>query len=333
MRITAVDTPVTYNEVILSRAAGYCAGLSKKTLIVGTGVAVKTAEAYIQNLGLQAYIHVCDTSGLGMDRPLAVDPVYGAVFTASENARTMQALRRLCARYQDSGVPVLALTGWPLPMDAEQFKFASDISGNLTIPAMFDLSARYCGNGTTGDYFEFGTFLGYTLQCAYHGFEQRTPGIKRRFFAFDSFAGIVGAKPDEKFTDGSYAASVASFRFANLLAQVPVDAVATVEGAYQDTLVGDGAKQTRQIIGEAQAAVVHIDCDVEEPAKLALDFVTPYVKQGTLLLFDEYDLHSADNAKGERAALRAWLRENPQFDVELYRSYHVHAKAFILHKK
>lgn len=297
-------------------------------------MALKTAAGYVQHLGLQAYVHTRDAASLQSAHSLLeVDPIYGVVFTASENAKTMQTHRRLCADYQRAGVPVLALTGWPLPMDAKQFKFSADASGNLTIPAMFDLAARYCGNGTTGDYFEFGTFLGYTLQCAYHAFAQRSPAIKRRFFAFDSFAGIVGAKADEKFSDGSYAASIESFRFANFLAQVPDDGIVTIEGAYQDTLIGTGATDARARIGESEAAVVHIDCDVEEPAKLALDFVTPYVKQGTLLLFDEFDLHSADNAKGERAALRAWLKENPRFDVELYRGYHVHAKAFILHKK
>ncbi len=331
--LSAVNTPKSYNEVILSRAAGFCAGQQKKVLIVGEGLALKAAEGYVVSLALRGYAHLRDVSDArGVRQALDVDPGYGAVFTASENVKGMQVLRRLCARYQDAGVPLLALTGWPLPMDAEQFQFVTNMSGNLTIPAMFDLAARYCGNGTTGDYFEFGTFLGFTLQCAYHAFNRRNPGVKRRFFAFDSFAGIVGAKADEKFADGSYAATVASLKFANLLAGVPAESVLTIEGAYQQTLVGDGALATRRAIGETQAAVVHIDCDVEEPAKLALDFVTPYVKQGTLLLFDEYDLHSADNRKGERAALRSWLKENPQFDVELYRGYHVHAKAFILHK-
>ena len=133
--------------------------------------------------------------------------------------------------------------------------------------------------------------------------------------------------------DGGYAASIQSLKFANLIAEVPSSKVVMVEGAYQHTLQDAGLADTRATIGETQAAVIHIDCDVEEPAKLALDFMTPYMRQGTLLLFDEFDVNRADNAKGERAALRAWLKENPGFEIEPYRCYHVHARSFILHKK
>jgi hypothetical protein len=52
-----------------------------------------------------------------------------------------------------------------------------------------------------------------------------------------------------------------------------------------------------------------------------------------ILAFDEYDMNCADNRKGERAALRAWLGENPDFEVEPYRAYHLGARSFILHRR
>ncbi len=120
--------------------------------------------------------------------------------------------------------------------------------------------------------------------------------------------------------------------FSNFIAGVPEDKVVIVSGSYEVSL-GEEKDKTRELLGPTKAALVHIDCDVEVPAKLALDFVTPYLQQGTLLLFDEYDLNGADNKKGERAALRAWLNEHPEFDVEPYRCYHTAARSFIVHRQ
>lgn len=327
------NEPTNYPQLVISRAAGYCFGLQKKMLVACTGIAKQVIAENIAFLGLQSVVDLLDATGLSADHPpFEVNDAYGAVFTASDSVHPMLMLRGLCRLYQAAGIPVLALSGWPLPTDEGQFKRQTEAPSNLTVPGMFDLVARFCG-GAPGDYFEFGTFLGYTLQCAFHAFNSRGLANKRRFIAFDSFAGIVGSKPGEGFADGGYAASVQSLKFANFIAQVPASKVVMIEGPYQHTLVGAAAEATRATVGETQAAVVHIDCDVEEPTKLALDFMTPYMRQGTLLLFDEFDVNQANNSKGERAALRAWLKENPTFEVEPYRCYHVHARSFIVHKK
>ena len=244
----------------------------------------------------------------------------------------MNKLSRLYADYQKWDIPVVVIAGWPPPINSQRFLIEALHPGNVSIPGMFDLAVSYCRGGNTRDFLEFGTFQGHTLQCAYHAFRKYRLVKNRRFIAFDSFAGIIDTKEGEGFTDGAYAASEESFRFANLLADVPDDQVITVSGPFSATLE-DNVEQTRRALEPLEAAIVHIDCDVEAPAKLALDFVTPYLKQGSLLLFDEFDLHLADNSKGERRALHAWLSENPNFEVEPYRTYHVHARSFIVHRK
>ena len=52
------------------------------------------------------------------------------------------------------------------------------------------------------DYLEFGTYVGSTLSAAYHSFK---PFINR-FFAFDSFQGLIGTREEESctFQDGQY---------------------------------------------------------------------------------------------------------------------------------
>lgn len=306
-----------------------CADRREKGLIVAVGRVVKEAVNAVAHLDVAAFIDVLDTTSV--PEPLSVDPKYKAVLIAAESLGTMQQSIRLCANYRRAGVPVVVIDGWPAPISPVQFQRETVVNANMTTAAMFEVVATYCRGGNPGDILEFGTFQGYTLQCAYHAFNRRKLAHNRRFIAFDSFAGIIGTGTGENFTDGAFATSVESLNFANYLADVPQERVVIVDGPYFTTL-GTDVAATRKFLEPVRAAVVHIDCDVEAPAKLALDFVTPYLQQGSLLLFDEYDQHAADNAKGERAALRAWLKENPNFEVELYRTYHARARSFIVHK-
>lgn len=326
--------PLNYVQQMLARVVGFGSGKKAKTLIVACGDALKRSVQYVAYLKFHDAVEIIDVTGADMSgkSALTVEPQFHAVVIAADNPAMMIKLGRLCANYRDTGVPVVVLMGWPPPMDGRQFHREVATAGNLTIPGMFDVAAAYLRGGKGGDVLEFGTFQGHSLQCAYHAFDGRGHAKDRRFIAFDSFAGIVGQKTGEGFFDGAYATSETSLRFANFLAEVPDDRVVVVSGPYAETL-GVNAATTRRRLEPLTAALVHVDCDVEAPAKLALDFVTPYLRQGSLLLFDEYDLHQASNAVGERAALRAWLKENPRFDVELFRTYGSAARAFIVHKQ
>jgi len=322
-----------YVKHLISRVAGLGAGTGAKTLIVGCAPAIQGVSQHVNDLKAQSFVDVVEIApgDLGKHKQLDVDLKVHAVLVAAINSHSMIKLGNICGAYKAAGIPVVIITGWPAPTNRDKFKFESKKGGNLTVVGMFDLAALYC-RGIPGDILEFGSFQGYTLQCAYHAFKWRQPSNKRRFISFDSFSGIVGARDKETFSDGIYAASEPSFRFANFLADVPDESVETVVGPY-DVTIGKNIEKTREQLGPTEAALVHIDCDVEIPAKLALNFVTPYLRQGTLLMFDEYDLQRADNSLGERAALRQWLAENPEFEVEHYRSYHISARSFIVHRK
>lgn len=323
-------------QSLIQRVAKIGASKEAKTLFVSSSSQLQLMAKKVAHLKLHEQVEFLEAkpSDLGQGHLLEVEPSVHAVLIAASNPHEMIKIGQLCAAYQAAGIPVVVVQGWPPPSTRKKFEMDIKSPGHLTVPGMFDLVARYCRGGTTGDYLEFGSFQGFTLQCAYHAFDRVAPGNTRRFISFDSFAGIDGATDAEGFANGAYAASETSFRFANDLADVPNDRVFTVPGVYDKTLNHE-VDQTRARLAPLEpieAAVVHIDCDVEAPAKQALDFVTPYLKQGSLLLFDEYDLHLARNDMGERAALRAWLKENPEFEVEPYRTYHVCARSFIVHK-
>jgi hypothetical protein len=69
-----------------------------------------------------------------------------------------------------------------------------------------------------------------------------------------------------------------------------------------------------------KAAVVWIDCDLYSSTRTVLDFITPYLQYGTLLLFDDWFAFLADPNAGQQRAFREWLEKNPQLRaVELMR--------------
>jgi hypothetical protein len=191
---------------------------------------------------------------------------------------------------------------------------------------MFRLAATYCHSLGGGDYAEFGVFDGNTFAIAWHALN----GLCDRFFAYDSFAGIIGAMEGETgtFRDGDYFANVETFRANLALAGVDLSRVISVEGPFQSTLTA--APSAHQL---ERVSVAHIDVDVYEPAKLALDYLGPVLQQGALLLFDDYDQMTASNRKGERRAVREWLAENPDFSLEPYRSYAIFGRSFIFDRR
>jgi len=65
---------------------------------------------------------------------------------------------------------------------------------------------------------------------------------------------------------------------------------------------------------------VWIDCDLYSSTRTVLDFITPYLQYGTLLLFDDWFAFLADPNAGQQRAFREWLEKNPQLRaVELMR--------------
>jgi O-methyltransferase len=192
---------------------------------------------------------------------------------------------------------------------------------------MFWLASNYINTvGRGGSYLEFGVFDGNTMTRAYHALHN----VCDAFYAFDSFQGIGGALRSEKthFVDGQYAASVETFRYNLRLNNVDEARVRIVPGFFQESL----PNRKPSDFGITTASIVHIDTDVYEPARLALEFVSPALPQGALLMFDDYDQLAASNDKGERRAVKDWLAAHPEFEIEPYRAYGAFCRSFLVHR-
>lgn len=197
----------------------------------------------------------------------------------------------------------------------------------VSYDGMYFLAAQYAKTiRPKGAYCEFGVFDGWTFSKAYHALKDACT----KFHAFDSFRGIGGTLEIEKshFGDGQYFANIETFDYNMRYIGAEADRIGVVRGFFEETICGKFPAD----LGIGEISIAHIDVDVYAPALLALEFISPSLSEGALLMFDDYDQHAASNRKGERRAVREWLAGHPEFEVEAYREYGTFCRSFIVHR-
>ena len=210
-------------------------------------------------------------------------------------------------------------------------------------------------SGFWGDYLEFGSYSGSSLCRAYQAFfqlyldfwngsydhttDQRDRMLgwlqkaweKKRFIAFDSWEGLpapVGI--DSKFPHfekGAYTAGIDQFLENCARGGVPREKIVPVKGFYESTLTTETARG----LDLSVASVILIDCDLHESTRLALDFVTPYLRDGTVLIFDDWFQFNGHPELGEQRAFTEWRAEHPRFTFSEHATEGPWAKSFIVH--
>jgi hypothetical protein len=210
--------------------------------------------------------------------------------------------------------------------------------------------------GFLGDYVEFGAYRGDSLIQAYfasrrvldellsgfwdHSFDNKE-AVKRgfeqcwnamRFISFDSFAGMPAPKGVDSiyrhFPEGSYACTEEEFRGNVRKYGIPDAKVISVPGFFCDTL----NDRTAQSLNLTSFAVIHIDSDLYESARDALQFATPFVRDGTILVFDDWFQFLGNPQLGEQRALREWSDSHPEWAVTSFQKEGAYRNSFILSK-
>ncbi|WP_068082699.1 class I SAM-dependent methyltransferase [Polycladidibacter stylochi] len=176
-----------------------------------------------------------------------------------------------------------------------------------------------------GHYLEFGCWYGRSFFNNYHGMKHWLAG---HFYAFDSFAGLSPPDPLESeytggdFALGSYCCNRETFLLLSEMAEVAPDRLQTVEGFYEQTLQVAAAEYG---LAEKSVSVCVIDCDLLEPTRQVLEFISPLLEDGALIYFDDWRLTRASSRVGERAAALEWLAKNDRFElVEFDRTHWQH---------
>jgi Phytanoyl-CoA dioxygenase (PhyH)/Macrocin-O-methyltransferase (TylF) len=188
-------------------------------------------------------------------------------------------------------------------------------------------------SGLRGHFAEFGTFWG---RAFYGSYFELSHWLQGRFYAFDSFEGL--SIPDQRetaytngdFIEGAYGYNHISFWALAEILGLPEDRVVTVPGFFDKSLTQAKAEQLG--IAPKSLSVVRIDCDLLDPTKSVLEFITPLLDDGALVYFDDWRLCRSDPNVGERGAVLKWLEANPSFELVDFPSIHWQHQWFIFHR-
>jgi hypothetical protein len=184
-----------------------------------------------------------------------------------------------------------------------------------------------------GDYLEFGVFRGHTFAGAFHS-AKRYGLDSIHFYAFDSFCGLppssgVDAEGFRHFEEGDFACSEQDFLDNLRRENVDLARVTAIPGWFHEVLTEDLKRQ----LPLKRAAIVWVDCDLYQSTIPVLDFITDYLQNGTVLIFDDWFCYRADPNRGEQRAWREWLAAHPDYTAVECRKIGWHGQALIVHRR
>lgn len=190
-------------------------------------------------------------------------------------------------------------------------------------------------SGMGGDYLEFGVWKGRSFVRAYHmrNYVKDKRLSKMKFYAFDSFSGLPEIKGDKdgsssEFKKGDYSCDLPTFRNTLKNKSVNLNDVVIVPGWYDRVL----NNETKKSLDLKRASIVYVDCDLYESTVLVLNFITDYVVDGTVIIFDDWFCFNANPNKGEQRAFREWLQKNPNITATEWQKVNWKTNSFVLHK-
>jgi len=183
-----------------------------------------------------------------------------------------------------------------------------------------------------GSYLEFGVFTGRAFTDAFHAAQKHKKLHSMKFYAFDSFEGLP--EPEETYADGTgryrkgeYACGIDKFKENISNNGVDLNKVTCVAGWYNEVL----NEEMRKSLPIKKAAVVYIDCDLYESTVSVLNFITDYIQDGTVMIFDDWYSYKGRLDRGEARAFGEWLKKNPSIKATEYHKAHRTMMSFIMH--
>ena len=178
-----------------------------------------------------------------------------------------------------------------------------------------------------GDYYEFGIYRGFTFRFA-QAVANRLGNRTMRFIGLDSFQGLPEIRGVDRykgdFARGQFNADIGYIR--SILSRQGVDWNRTilVPGYFESSLTAS-LKVEHDL---RPTAVVLVDCDPYESAKLVLFFLADLLIDGSIILFDDLNTFDSDDDRGERRALREFLHAHPRWSASPLYSYGRYGQVF-----
>lgn len=180
----------------------------------------------------------------------------------------------------------------------DEFGFFYPLAGQTLLSVEHALEHR-----VPGHYYEFGLYQGYTF---YHAVKV-SPQIHH--FGFDSFEGMPENAEGGGFGFGRFRVTYRKVVNNLLRGGAFTYREHLIKGFFSDSL-------TKQLQDEQKAfpiAVVLIDSDLYESAVTVLDFITPLLQTGSIVIFDDWG--SFGSEAGEQRAWREFLEKHTEIEA------------------
>ncbi|MBS0208540.1 MAG: class I SAM-dependent methyltransferase [Planctomycetes bacterium] len=195
--------------------------------------------------------------------------------------------------------------------------------------------AFYLANceAVAGDYLEFGMYEGSSfiaaLEC--HESTKGQEAQPRKFWGFDSFEGFrysTDADQHPFFRPGEFKSSYQK-TLSRLSGQFGRRAEWDVLPGYIEDTIG---KKTPDELGIQKIAVALIDCDLGEPARVALEFMAPVLQPGSVIVLDDFFAYAGSNERGVAGAFANFQKSHPELVFRRLLDYGYGGQAFIVAK-
>ena len=186
---------------------------------------------------------------------------------------------------------------------------------------------------TFGSYLEFGVFTGSSFNFAIKvnkRIEKIFGKTDCEFVGFDSFKGFGQIKKEDenpRFKDHIFSVNEEKV-LKNINKCAKGQKMRIIKGFFQDTI----KNKTTLDFNINKARIVMIDCDLKEPAQLALEFIKPAIQEGTIILFDDFAFFKGNKDKGECGAFNDFKKKYPEILFRRIFDYGYGSRAFIAYK-
>ncbi|MBC7457941.1 MAG: hypothetical protein H7235_06660 [Bdellovibrionaceae bacterium] len=153
-----------------------------------------------------------------------------------------------------------------------------------------------------GDYLEFGVFTGssFVFATRIHKKLRAIAAVSTRFYGFDSFIGFGDVATYDKhpfYLDNTFTVNKINV-IGNIKRKSSGVETTIVEGYFEDSIKGKAPDD----FGIEKVRILFIDCDLKDPARIALDFCLPKLQVGTVLIMDDYFSYKGQANKGVSGA-------------------------------
>lgn len=193
---------------------------------------------------------------------------------------------------------------------------------------------RYCAEGgVEGGYAEFGVWRGDTFATSFHYMKDRMRSKKcEPFIAFDSFEGFPepkGIDAGDIFIKGGRTCSLDDFKLNAAKHKIPLNEIHIYKGWFNKSLQ---TASTDGILKARSLAMAWIDCDLYESTRDCLPAAIEALKDGGVLIFDNWHCFGSHPQKGEQRAFHEAIDGIPTLVANPFKSFGWHGMSFIINR-